>query len=211
MLGGDNLGLADALGISQFAFCGLSLGGAIGRGLRSTHPGASRISCWPTPRPSSCRAAIGKRIAAVLKGGISAIVDLAMHRLFLRQRWRKTNPMRLRSGRSCQEPIRWDTRRGRAALRAMDHGDLLRTIQAPTWRLSAIMRREVEPLPTGHGERAKSWHSRFQGHSFCFRCIFPHIERPRSFTTALLEFRSTPGCECGPPARWIRSASQCPG
>src|ERR1700733_13491297 len=32
-LGQDALGLADALGISKFAFCGLSLGGAVGQWL----------------------------------------------------------------------------------------------------------------------------------------------------------------------------------
>ena len=38
MLGGDVLGLADALGISQFAFCGLSLGGAIGQWVAAHAP-----------------------------------------------------------------------------------------------------------------------------------------------------------------------------
>jgi pimeloyl-ACP methyl ester carboxylesterase len=38
LLGRDVLGLADALGISRFAFCGLSLGGAIGQWLGAHAP-----------------------------------------------------------------------------------------------------------------------------------------------------------------------------
>ena len=38
MLGGDILGLADALGIPQFAFCGLSMGGAVGQWVAAYAP-----------------------------------------------------------------------------------------------------------------------------------------------------------------------------
>ena len=102
MLGNDILGLADALGISQFAFCGLSMGGAIGQWVaahapeRVTHLVLANTSPQFVPRANW-----ETRIAAVLKGGMPAIVDVAMPRLFLPETLAKKIRTLPRSARSC--------------------------------------------------------------------------------------------------------------
>ena len=83
LLGRDVLGLADALGISRFAFCGLSMGGAIGQWVASHAPERVTHLVLANTSPQFVpRANWDTRIATVQKGGISAIVDLAMQRFF---------------------------------------------------------------------------------------------------------------------------------
>jgi len=82
-LGSDVLGLADALHIEKFAFCGLSLGGAVGQWLAinspdrltalvlaNTSPQFGPPEYWDTRRKT------------VLENGMVAIRDLAMQRFF---------------------------------------------------------------------------------------------------------------------------------
>jgi 3-oxoadipate enol-lactonase len=82
-LGKDVLALADQLGITSFAFCGLSMGGAIGQWLAinapqrltglvlaNTSPKFGTPDVWDTRRK------------AVLEGGMAAIVDAVMQRFF---------------------------------------------------------------------------------------------------------------------------------
>jgi 3-oxoadipate enol-lactonase / 4-carboxymuconolactone decarboxylase len=82
-LGRDVLGLADALNIEKFAFCGLSMGGAVGQWLAinsadhltglvlaNTSPQFGSPDYWDTRRKT------------VLEKGMAAIRDLAMQRFF---------------------------------------------------------------------------------------------------------------------------------
>lgn len=186
MLGGDMLGLVDALGISQFAFCGLSLGGAIGQWLavqapeRITHLVLANTSPQFVPRANW-----ETRIAAVRQGGMPAIVDLAMQRLFLPATLAKkdANAASIRAVLSGTNPVGYLG--CCAALRDVDHGNLLQEIQAPT--LVIVGDHDVSTPWNGHGERlareipgAKVLH--------LAAAHLSNIERPRSFTTALLEF-----------------------
>jgi 3-oxoadipate enol-lactonase / 4-carboxymuconolactone decarboxylase len=186
MLGQDILGLADLLEISQFAFCGLSLGGAIGQWLavnapeRVTHLVLANTSPQFVPRTNW-----ETRIAAVSKGGMSAVVDVAMQRFFSPDALAKKDPhvASIRSGFLGTDPVGYVG--CCAALRDMNHGDLLRRIKAPTLVISGI--RDVATPWTGHGERlaqeipgAKALH--------LAAAHLSNIERPRTFTTALLEF-----------------------
>lgn len=82
-LGRDALALVDALKISQFAFCGLSMGGAIGQWLalhvpeRVTHLVlASTAPRFGTPEHWN------SRIQAVRQGGMVAIFEMALGRFF---------------------------------------------------------------------------------------------------------------------------------
>src|SRR4029077_17255980 len=83
MLGKDVLALADRLEIPKFAFCGLSMGGAIGQWVaahareRVTHLVLANTSPQFVPRSNW-----ETRIAAVSKGGMPAVVDVAMQRFF---------------------------------------------------------------------------------------------------------------------------------
>jgi 3-oxoadipate enol-lactonase/4-carboxymuconolactone decarboxylase len=186
MLGKDVLALADALEIPKFAFCGLSLGGAIGQWIaahapeRVTHLVLANTSPQFVPRANW-----ETRIATVLKGGMPAVVDVAMQRFFLPETLAKQNP-HVASTRSVflgTDPVGYLG--CCAALRDMNHGYLLKQIKVPTLVISGD--HDVATPWSGHGERlaqeipgAKAVH--------LAAAHLSNIERPHSFTTALLEF-----------------------
>jgi 3-oxoadipate enol-lactonase / 4-carboxymuconolactone decarboxylase len=189
-LGQDILGLADALGISQFAFCGLSLGGAIGQWVAAQAPQrVTHLALANTSPQFGARANWETRIASVEKNGMAAIVDMAMQRFFSPDTLAKENPHvgSIRSVFLGTDPVGYT--RCCAALRDVDHNDLLQKIKSPT--LVIVGNRDVSTPWSGHGEilareiaGAKTLH--------LAAAHLSNIERPRSFTTALLEFLLAP-------------------
>jgi 3-oxoadipate enol-lactonase / 4-carboxymuconolactone decarboxylase len=186
MLGKDVLGLADSLGISQFAFCGLSLGGAIGQWVaahapeRLTHLILANTSPQFVPRSNW-----ETRITTVQKGGMSAVVELAMQRFFSSDTLAKKNP-HVGSARSVflgTDPVGYLG--CCAALRDMDHGELIKEIKTPTLVITGDG--DVSTPWIGHGERlaqgiaaSKAIHLE--------AAHLSNIERPHSFTAGLLGF-----------------------
>jgi 3-oxoadipate enol-lactonase / 4-carboxymuconolactone decarboxylase len=185
-LGREVLGLADALKISEFAFCGLSLGGAIGQWL-GIHAAdrVSRLVLANTSPQFGPRANWDARRKAVLEGGMAAVIDLVMQRFF--------SPETLTRGdvyaQSVQSVILGTDPIGYigccAALRDMDHTQLLRQIRVPT--LVIVGDRDVATPWSGHGEilareipKAKAIHLP--------AAHISNLERPRSFTAALFGF-----------------------
>jgi 3-oxoadipate enol-lactonase/4-carboxymuconolactone decarboxylase len=186
MLGKDVLALVDTLQIPKFAFCGLSLGGAIGQWLAAHAPDRVTHLVLANTSPQFVpRANWDTRIATVLKGGMSAVVDLAMQRFFLPDTLAKQNPhvASIRSVFLGTDPVGYLG--CCAALRDMNHEHLLKRIKAPTLVISGD--HDVATPWTGHGERlaqeipaAKVVH--------LAAAHLSNIERPRSFSAALLEF-----------------------
>ncbi len=185
-LGREALGLVDALKISEFAFCGLSLGGAIGQWL-AIHAAdrVSRLVLASTSPQFGPRANWDARRQAVLDGGMAAIADMAMQRFF--------SPETLARGDAYAQAVR-SVILGTdpigyagccAALRDTDHTQLLGQIRVPT--LVIVGDRDVSTPWSGHGEilareipNAQALHLP--------AAHLSNIERPRSFTAALLDF-----------------------
>jgi len=186
MLGKDILALADLLEIQQFVFCGLSLGGAIGQWVAAHAPERVKHLVLANTSPQFVpRANWETRIAAVLKGGMSAIVEVAMQRFFSPDTLAKQNPhvASIRSVFLGTDPVGYLG--CCAALRDMNHTDLLRQIKAPTLVITGD--RDVATPWSGHGERLAQ---EIQGAKALHLAAahLSNLERPHSFTTALLEF-----------------------
>jgi 3-oxoadipate enol-lactonase / 4-carboxymuconolactone decarboxylase len=186
MLGKDLLALADALKISQFAFCGLSLGGAIGQWVAAHAPERVTHLVLANTSPQFIpRANWETRIAAVDKGGMSAVVDIAMQRFFSPDSPAKQSSYvaSIRSVFLGTDPVGYLG--CCAALRDMNHEDLLQRIKAPTLVIAG--ERDVSTPWNGHGEKlaheipgAKTLH--------LAAAHLSNLERPHSFVSALLEF-----------------------
>jgi 3-oxoadipate enol-lactonase/4-carboxymuconolactone decarboxylase len=186
MLGADILALTDALGISQFAFCGLSLGGAIGQWVAVHAPErVTRLVLANTSPQFVPRANWEARISAVRESGMSAIVDIAMQRFFSAGILAKKNPhaASIRSVLVGTDPVGYIA--CCAALRDVDHTHLLSQIKAPTLVIAGD--RDVATPWSGHGEKLA--HEIPGANAIQLAAAhLSNIEQPRSFTTALFEF-----------------------
>ncbi len=186
MLGRDVLGLADFLGVSHFAFCGLSLGGAVGQWIAATAGDRlTRLVLANTSPQFGPRANWDARIAAVLKDGMKAIVDLAMQRFFSADTVARKDPdaESIRSVLLATDPAGYAG--CCAALRDLDHTKILREIRTPT--LVIVGEQDVSTPWAGHGEILAR---EIAGASAVHlpAAHLSNIERPRSFTSALVGF-----------------------
>jgi 3-oxoadipate enol-lactonase/4-carboxymuconolactone decarboxylase len=186
LLGRDVLGLADALGVRTFAFCGLSLGGMVGQWL-AIHA-ADRLTALILANTSPHMAPASNwdaRRKIVLEQGMAGIVEMAMQRFF--------PPEVLARGDAYAASIRavllGTNPAGYAgccaAIRDMDHRQALGKIITPT--LVIVGDRDVSTPWEGHGETlarripdVRVVHLQASHLS--------NLDRPRSFSSALLEF-----------------------
>jgi 3-oxoadipate enol-lactonase len=189
MLGRDVIGLADALGIKQFAFCGLSMGGAIGQELAIHSPERlTRLVLANTSAQFGPRSNWEARMKAVSDGGMAAIVDAVMGRFF--------SPSTLAQdpyANSVQSVFLGTDPVGYlgccAAIRDTDHRPALHQIRVPTLVIAGD--RDLSTPWEGHGEvlvrdipGARALHLP--------SAHISNIECPHSFTGALLEFLGSP-------------------
>lgn len=182
-LGRDALALTEALKISKFAFCGLSMGGAIGQWLAvhvpdrltglilaNTSPRIGTPTLWDT------------RIQAVQQGGMAGIVDIAMQRFFSPEFLAEANPY-VASVRSVLLGTDSAGYLGCCvALRDFDFTQILRKIKTPT--LVIVGEEDVSTPWAGNGEilareipGARALHLP--------AAHLSNLERPKSFTAAL--------------------------
>jgi len=186
LLGRDVLGLVDALGIKQFAFCGLSLGGAIGQWLGIHSPDRLTALILANTSPQfGPRSNWDTRIKMVSEGGMKAVVDLVMPRFFSPETLAhdEVYVSGVRSVLSGTDPTGYAG--CCSALRDMDNREWLRQIRVPTLVIAGD--RDVSTPWDGHGEIL----AREVPGARAVRLPAAHLsnlERPRSFTAALLDF-----------------------
>ncbi len=184
-LGRDVLGLVDILRISKFAFCGLSMGGAVGQWLALHDP--DRLSALVLANTSpqfGPPANWDARRKTVLENGMAAVVELAMQRFF--------SPAA--NGRDLLVSAATSILLGTdpagyagccSALRDVDHRGQLVRIRTPTLVIAGS--KDVSTPWEGHGEVL----AREIPGAKSVRLNAAHLsnlERPRSFTVALLDF-----------------------
>jgi 3-oxoadipate enol-lactonase / 4-carboxymuconolactone decarboxylase len=191
LLGKDLLSLCDSLGIPKFAFCGLSMGGAIGQWLATTAPERMTALILANTSPQFQPAANWEtRIRMVNEGGMAAVVDLVMQRFFSAETLAQGSPhaSSIRSVLLGTDPVGYVG--CCAAVRDLNHPPLLRQIRVPT--LVIVGDRDVSTPWSGHGEiLAKEIPGAQVVHLPAAH--LSNVERPRSFTLALLDFLKPDG------------------
>ncbi|HXE63360.1 MAG TPA: 3-oxoadipate enol-lactonase [Bryobacteraceae bacterium] len=186
MLAGDVVALASALGIDRFALCGLSLGGMIGQWLGANQPErlthlvlANTSAKFPAPE------IMESRRKQALAAGMPAFVDSAMKRGFLPESLAANPPFvaSMRSVLLATDPTGYAG--CCAAIRDLDQIDLLGKIRVPTLVIGGD--RDVSTPWEGHGDLLAE---RIPGakHVVLPAAHLSNLERPRSFSAALLGF-----------------------
>jgi 3-oxoadipate enol-lactonase/4-carboxymuconolactone decarboxylase len=182
-LGRDVLGLVDSLRIQKFSFCGLSMGGAVGQWLAVNVP--ARVASLVLANTSAQFTAemLEARRKTVLESGVKTIVDAVLGRFFSPENLPGANAQSIRSVLLGTNPLGYAG--CCAALRDFNYKPLLGKISAPTlviagdrdastpwdahgkFLITGIPNAQAIHLPTAH---------------------LSNLERPHSFTAALLEF-----------------------
>jgi 3-oxoadipate enol-lactonase / 4-carboxymuconolactone decarboxylase len=185
-LGRDALAVADAAGVAEFAFCGLSLGGMVGQwlGIHARERLTHLVLASTTPRLTEPQGMETRR-TTVLAEGMAPVVDLALSRCFSPDLIAAAPP-RVAWARHTMErtsPIGYAG--CCAVLRDLDTTKTLAGISTPTLVLAA--ERDVS-MPW---EQHAAVLARDIPGASLVRLPAAHvanIERPRTFTAALLRF-----------------------
>jgi 3-oxoadipate enol-lactonase len=183
-LGQDALALADKLSLATFAFCGLSMGGAVGQWLGAHAPQrlTALVLANTSPKfgtPDTWDA----RRKAVQEGGMQAIVEAVMQRFFFPDNQQSVWAQSTRAILLGTDPKGYDA--CCAALRDADTRSELGKISVPTlvigsdkdpstpWEGNGSVL--VRNIPRAEAVRLQTAH-------------LSNLEQPSAFTTAVLDF-----------------------
>jgi 3-oxoadipate enol-lactonase/4-carboxymuconolactone decarboxylase len=183
-LGHDVLGLLDALKISQAAFCGLSMGGAVGQWLAMNAPQRLYALVLTNTSPKFGTPDLwNARRKSVLEGGMPAVVDAVMQRFFSPENQTASAAQSTRAILLGTDPKGYAA--CCAALRDADFRSGLARISVPTLVIGSD--RDPSTPWEGHGSVLAKEIPGAQA----VRLDTAHLsnlEQPRSFTAALLDF-----------------------
>lgn len=185
-LGRDVLGLADALKFSKFAFCGLSLGGATGQWLALNAPDrVTGLVLANTSPQFGPRTNWEARMRTVAEKGMAGIADMAMQRFFSAATLARGDAYAnaAKSVLLGTDPVGYLG--CCAVLRDVDHTRFLKNIRVPT--LVIVGDGDVSTPWQGHGEILAREIPGAQALHLAAAHL-SNLERPRSFTAALLSF-----------------------
>ncbi len=189
-LGRDLLALVDALKIQTFAFCGLSMGGAVGQWLAVHSPErvTGLILANTSPRFATPEF-WNNRIAAVRKGGMAAIAGDVIPRMFARGFLARPNPYvsNIRSVLNGTNPTGYIG--CCAALRDFDFSGSLAAIHTPT--LVVVGEDDVSTPFAGNAEILASDIAGARLATLPATHL-SNVECPRAFIAALLSFLRPP-------------------
>src|SRR5580704_12713195 len=190
-LGRDVLAIIDTLGIERFVFCGLSIGGLIGQWLGTSASARNRLThlVLANTSPRMDTSAMETRRRTVLENGMASVADAVMGRFFSPETLARQDA----DVASVRRTLLNTDPRGYsgccAAIRDMDQTALLSQIRVPTRII--VGDRDVSTPWTGHGEvlareipNARVVHLP--------TAHLSNLERPRSFSGALLDFLILP-------------------
>lgn len=183
-LGHDAFGLANKLGITKFAFCGLSMGGAVGQWLAihapqrltalvlaNTSPKFGTPELWDTRRK------------AVLDGGMQAVADAVMQRFFSAQNQAGTSAQSTRNVLLGTDPKGYVA--CCAALRDVDTRSSLSKIAVPT----LVIGSDKDPSTPWEGNSSLLAHEIPGAKAVKLDTAhLSNLEQPRAFTGAVLDF-----------------------
>lgn len=185
-LGADVLAAVHACKRDRFAYCGLSLGGIIGQWLgANASQRLSHLVLANTSAKFADPSLFEARRVKVLEQGTGSVESAVMERFFSTRTLASANP----TAESVRQVLRMTNRVGYAgccaAIRDMDHRLLLGQIKTPTLVIGGP--RDPSTPWAGNGELLVQGIAGARG----FQIDSAHlsnIERPATFTAALLDF-----------------------
>jgi 3-oxoadipate enol-lactonase / 4-carboxymuconolactone decarboxylase len=188
LLGRDALGIAAALGIEQFAFCGLSLGGMIGQwlALNAAEKITALVLANTSPQPDA--QGMETRRKTVLQSGMAAVEETVMGRFFSPRMLSENPPVVAASRRVLRgtDPVGYAG--ACAAVRDTDMTAQLAGIKPHTLVISGDL--DVSLPWKGHSEVLAS--SIPEPHVVHLKTAhLSNLEMPRSFSAALHAFLAT--------------------
>jgi len=184
-LGQDVLRLADAADVERFAFCGVSLGGMIAQWLAIHAPDrvGAIVLANTSGRPEAERMETRRR--TVLAEGMPAVVDAVMQRFFSPRLLESESPIVAESRRTllATDPVGYAG--CCAAVRDTNLVDELGRIRCPVLIVDGEL--DVSLPWKGHGD-VLAERLRHAAIVHLPAAHLSNLERPRSFTAALLHF-----------------------